>query len=260
VPFEEARPAIEKDLARQRAGKQFAEAAEAFSNLAYEQPDSLKPLVEKFKLQPQTSGWISRGAAQGQGPLANPKLLAAVFGGDAIKEKRNTEALEIGPSTLAVARVVDHRPATLRPLAEVRAEVEARVREQEALAAAQKAANERLDALRAGKAGEVKWSAPRLVSRENPAGLPAGAVRQVFQVDPATVPAYVASDLGPGGYAIFRVSRVVDASGVDESRMRTAEAGLARIASGAEYQAFVNALKGRAKVEINRENLQRKGG
>jgi hypothetical protein len=42
--------------------------------------------------------------------------------------------------------------------------------------------------------------------------------------------------------------------------MRTAEAGLARIASGAEYQAFVNALKGRAKVEINRENLQRKGG
>jgi peptidyl-prolyl cis-trans isomerase D len=260
VSFAEARPAIDKELAKQRAGKQFAEAAEAFSNLAYEQPDSLKPLVEKFKLQPQTSGWIAKGATQGQGPLSNPKLLAAVFSADAIKEKRNTEALEVGPSTLAVARVVEHRPATLRALGEVRAEVEARVREQEALAAAQKAANQRLDALRAGTAGDAKWSAPRLLSRENPAGLRPDALRQVFQVDTAKLPAYVASDLGPGGYAVYRVSRVVDGGGVDDARMRAAETGLTRLAAGSEYQAFVDALKSRAKVEINNENLQRKGG
>ena len=260
VPFEEARPAIEKELSKQRAGKQFAEAAEAFSNLAYEQPDSLKPLVEKFKLQPQTSGWIAKGGTQGQGPLANPKLLAAVFAADAIKEKRNTEAIEIGPSTLAVARVLDHRPAAVRPLDEVRSEVEARVREQEALAAAQKAANERLDALRAGKAADTKWSATRRVSRENPAGLRPDAVRQVFQVDAAKLPAYVASDLGPGGYAVYRVSRVVDGVGVDESRTRSAEAGLTRLIAGNEYQAFVNALKARAKIEVNNENLQRRGG
>ena len=259
VPFDAARPAIEKELAKQRAGKQFAEAAEAFSNLAYEQPDSLKPLAEKFKLQPQTSGWLARGATQAQGPLANPKLLGAIFSADAIKEKRNTEALEIGPSALAVARVVEHRPATLRPLDEVRAEVEGRVREQEALAAAQKAANERLDALRAGKTGDVKWSAPRLVSRENPAGLRPDAVRQVFQADAAKLPTYLASDLGPGGYAIYRVSRVVEGSATDDARMRTAEAGLTRLTVGSEYQAFVNALKSRAKVEVNKENLERKG-
>jgi peptidyl-prolyl cis-trans isomerase D len=154
---------------------------------------------------------------------------------------------------------VDHRPAALRPLDEVRGQVEARVREQEALAAAQKAANERLDALRAGKVGDTKWSTPRLVSRENPGGLRPDALRQVFQVDASKLPAYIASDLGPGGYAIYRVSRVADGSGVDEARTRAAEAGLTRLVAGTEYQAFVKGLRSRAKVEVNKENLQRKG-
>ncbi|MCX7893320.1 MAG: SurA N-terminal domain-containing protein [Burkholderiales bacterium] len=259
VPFEDVRPEIERELAKQRAGRQFAEAAEAFTNLAYEQPDSLKPLVDKFKLRAQTSGWIARDS-ETTGPLANPKLRAAVFAADAIKERRNTDAVEIGPSTLAVARVVEHRPATVRPLEDVRTEVEARLRQQEALAAAQRAANERLDQLRAGGAADTKWSAPRLVSRENPAGLRPDAVRAVFQVDPAKLPAYVATDLGPGGFAIYRVTRVAGPAAADEARVRAAEAGLARQAAGTEYQAFVQGLKSRAKIEVNKENLQRKGG
>ena len=40
--------------------KRFVELAEAFSNLAYEQPDSLQPLADRYKLKIETTGWITR--------------------------------------------------------------------------------------------------------------------------------------------------------------------------------------------------------
>ena len=51
--FEQARPEIEKELRRQQAQRKFAEAAEQFSNLVYEQADSLKPVAERMKLTVQ---------------------------------------------------------------------------------------------------------------------------------------------------------------------------------------------------------------
>jgi peptidyl-prolyl cis-trans isomerase D len=81
--IEAARPEIERELNKQRAGKKFAEAAEAFSNLVYEQPDSLKPVADKFKLTLQTSGWVTRESAQ-EKALNNPRLLSALFSDEAI--------------------------------------------------------------------------------------------------------------------------------------------------------------------------------
>jgi hypothetical protein len=43
-----------------------------------------------------------------------------VFGNEAVKNKRNTDAVEVGPNQLAAARVVQHQPARTLPLAEVR--------------------------------------------------------------------------------------------------------------------------------------------
>src|SRR5438128_2640496 len=89
--LEEARPEIERELKRQRAGRRFAEAAETFSNLVYEQADSLKPAAERFKLPIQIARGITRQAASVPA-LNHPKLLAALFADDSIKNRRNTEA------------------------------------------------------------------------------------------------------------------------------------------------------------------------
>src|SRR5262249_18207348 len=58
--LEEARPEIERELKRQHAARRYAEAAESFSNLAYEQPDSLKPVADKFHLQIRRAEGITR--------------------------------------------------------------------------------------------------------------------------------------------------------------------------------------------------------
>jgi peptidyl-prolyl cis-trans isomerase D len=259
VPFEEARPAIEKELAKQRGGKKFAEAAETFSNLAYEQSDSLNPIAERFKLPIQTSGWIAKGGQGVKPPLNHPKLLAAMFGDEAIKDKRNTEVVEVAPGTLAVARVVDYKPSAQQPFEAVKAQIETRLRNEAALAAAKKAGAEKLMVLGSG-AGDLKWSSARGASRENPGNLTAAALREIFRVDASQLPAVVGVDLGERGYAIYRVIRATPASAGDETKLRSVQSTLGQQYGAAEYEAFVDGLKSRAKIEINAANLERRGG
>jgi peptidyl-prolyl cis-trans isomerase D len=66
-------------LKKAAGSRKFAEAAEGFSNIVYEQADSLKPAADKFGLAVKQSEWLGRQANPANGPLANEKLLAAVF-------------------------------------------------------------------------------------------------------------------------------------------------------------------------------------
>ena len=82
--FAQARAGLEADLRREQARKKFAEAAEQFTNLVYEQSDSLKPVADKLKLEIHAAQGIARTPTPGdKGPLANPKVLAALFSADA---------------------------------------------------------------------------------------------------------------------------------------------------------------------------------
>ena len=82
-PLAEVRNEISDEIKRESANKKYAEQAESFSNMVYEQPDSLKPVVEKFHLTLQESPWL--GKTGGEGPLGNAKLLSALFSDDAIR-------------------------------------------------------------------------------------------------------------------------------------------------------------------------------
>ena len=103
--FEEMRPSLEADVRRQLAQRKFAEAAEQFTNMVYEQSDSLKPVADRLKLEVQNAKGLTRDAAAGASPLTNPKLLAAIFSADSVEKKRNTEAVELAPNQLAAARI-----------------------------------------------------------------------------------------------------------------------------------------------------------
>lgn len=254
--FAAARAEIENELKRTRVSKRFAELADAFSNLAYEQPDSLQPLAEKYKLKIGTTDWISRQAAPP--PLDNPKLLAALFADDAVKNKRNTEAIETAPSRIVVARVLEHRPATVRPLEAVRAEIVKRLTDEEALRLARAAGVARLEELQAGKAPALGWGQPRTLSREALGGLDPRAVGPVFRADGSKLPAYVGVDLPPAGYTIYRISKIADAGTPDPAKVRAAETALGRQEARMAYQAFLSSLKARSDVTINEANLARK--
>ena len=254
--YEEVKKEIAEDVGRQKGQRKFAEAAETFSNLVYEQSDSLKGAAERFKLQIQSTGWIAKSARQELGALDNPKLLSALFSSDAIKNKRNTDAIEVAPSTLVAARVLEHQPATQRKLEEVKGEITEMLRNREASALALKDGNAKLEQLRAGKDAGVKWGATRMVSRRETQGLPPNVVRQVFGADSAKLPAYIGVPIPDAGYLLLRVSRVVDEPAKEADPQAAMRA--AGLYGNAQYEAFVESLRSRADIEIRTDRLTEK--
>ena len=255
-PFGEVRAEIAAELARQKGAKKFAEAAETFSNMVYEQPDSLKPVAERFKLQVQATGWIGKSARQELGALDNPKLLAALFSSDSIKNKRNTDAVEVVPNTLVAARVVEHQPAAQRRFDEVKDEIVRLLRQREASELAYKDGVAKLEGLRKGENPGVRWGAVRRVSRRDAQGLSTDALRRIFAADASKPPAYVGVALPDAGFLLVRISRVVDVQ-PGELDAQSAD-GIAGMAGAAQFDAYLANLRGRADISVNAANLEKK--
>ena len=109
--FESQRAKLEQEVRAQLAQRKFAEAAEQFTNIVYEQSDSLTPAAERLKLEVQHASNLGREPVAGNTAANTPKLLAAVFSQDSIEKKRNTEAVELAPNVLAAARITSYSPA-----------------------------------------------------------------------------------------------------------------------------------------------------
>lgn len=255
--LEQARSEIERDIQKQKVGRKFAEAAETFSNMVYEQSDSLKPVADRLKLKIQEAGWTTRESSPVT-QLNNPKLLAALFSNDAIKNKRNTEAIELVRGTLVSARLLEHQPESQKALEEVRVEVVKQLVNKESLELARKQGAEKLAALRkgAGAGAGVSFGAAKMSSRDAPAGLAPDALNQVFRADISKLPSFVGVNL-PNGYGIYRISKVVDKE-VDEANRRGIQTELGRAYGALDFRAYIATLKAGAKIDINQALLEKK--
>ena len=254
--FDQVRAKVEDELRRSRAARRFAELAESFTNTVFEQSDSLKPAADQIGQPVQTSGWFSRQG--GDAPKGtNERLLAAVFAEEVLRDKRNTAAIEVAPGVLMAARVVENRPAGVRPLADVAEALEKRLRLQRASELAVDEGRRRLADLRAGKDAGAGWSAAQTISRQQPGSLSEAAVRQVFRADASKLPAYAGVEQPGGGFLLLRVSRVVESRGIDPN----ARAGFARqayqLATQEQVSAYIAALRAGAKVTLAPTALER---
>ena len=247
-PFEEARAEIEAEVRKQLAAREFAGAAEQFSNIVNAQSDSLAPAADKLKLKVQTATVQRTPVPGATGTLASPKLLEAVFTSESLKGKLNTETVEVGPNQLAAARVVEHQPSRLQALAEVQAQVRERVLTRQAADKARKAGQSKLAELQKADSTAGLPAAVAL-SRGNPQGQPREVLDAVLRVDATKLPQWVGVDLGDAGYAVARVNSVKapapDAPEVTQLLPRVAEAWAA-----AEAQAYYKALERRFKVKV----------
>ena len=255
--LDDVRADITHELRSQAAAKKYAELAESFSNTVYEQPDSLKPAADKFKLKIEQSDWVIKGIP-GKDPLNNPKLLSALFSDDAIKNKRNTEAVEVAPKTLVSAHVLEYRPASVRPFEEVRADIEKKLALEEAGKLSRKDGENKLARLVKGDAAGLTWGPARSVPRVGAQGFPAEAAKAVFQAGTAKLPAYAGVPATAGGYTIYRISQVKPFSGGDNPRAQALRPQYARIIQGEEFAAWLAVLRKRYPVEINTQAFQAK--
>lgn len=248
--FESLRAEIEAEVRKQLAQKRFTEVAEQFSNGVYEQSDSLQPVADKLKLNVLNATVQRKPAPGATGPLASPKLLEAVFSDDSLRNKRNTEAVEAAPNQLVAARVVQHNPAHLLPLAQVKDTVKTQLVRQLATAQAVKAGTARVAELqKAGAADAAGLEAPVLVSRALPRDLTRKVLEGILSADASKLPAVVGVDAGDGSFVLARINKVLarDPAVVDAKRAATQ---YAQAWSAVEAQAYSNALKTRYKAVV----------
>ncbi|MFN6960749.1 MAG: peptidylprolyl isomerase, partial [Rhodocyclaceae bacterium] len=258
--FDEVRNEIETELKRQAGAKQYVEMAEGFSNLVYEQADSLEPAASKYGLTIQTSEWLAR-EGQLAAPFTNPKLLAAIFSEDAIKNKRNTEAIEVAPNTLVAARVIEHRPAEVLPFEQVASMIEQILAREAALAKAVASGEAELEKLRRGDKSSLTWSAVRAVSRLHAPDIGQEAVAAIFSTDVKQLPAF-AGVKTPTGFAIYRIERVkpFDPANPGDAapRAKALRQQYNDVVAREELIAWLAALREQYGVKINSAALERK--
>lgn len=254
-PLADVRADIEKDLVKQRAGRKFAEAAEQFSNMVYEQSDTLKPVADRFKLAIRDGGWVTRAGTKIP-QLANPRVISSLFSDDSTKNHRNTEAVEVAQGSLVSARVVEHKPASLKPLAEVEKEVAQLLVQKESDTLAWKEGAERLVQLRKGETAGVSFSSPKTMGREGADQLPRQVMEAAFRADRNKLPSYVGVELNDG-YMLLRVSKVVPPK-LDESAEKNAQTELGRAMGATEFRAYIKGLRAGTTVTINPKALESK--
>ncbi|HNA81914.1 MAG TPA: SurA N-terminal domain-containing protein [Thiobacillaceae bacterium] len=253
--YEVVKADIIREIRQQEAQKRFAEMAERFSNRVYEQPESLDPAAKEFNLKVEESGWLSKGRPAQPDFLANPKLQDALFRDDALKKRQNIEAVEVAPNTLVSARVVDFRPAGVRPLADVANEIRARLANAEARKQAIEAGKKALGAAQAGTA-PASLSAPMTISRMRPLNLPAESVKAVFRAGADKLPGWVGVESAEG-FRLYRLNRVT-AGEVPAGMNAKIHADLRKLVAQEEMRAYLESAKARAKISITPGALEPK--
>jgi peptidyl-prolyl cis-trans isomerase D len=256
-PLADVRGEIEAELKKAAGSRKFAEAAEAFSNMVYEQSDSLKPVAEKFKLTIKTSDWLARQANPANGVLGNEKLMAALFSEDSVKNRRNTEAVEIAANTLVAARLADYKPKALQPFEGVKANIETLLKNKEAQVLASKDGEARLEALKKGD-DKIVWGPAKSVSRMDTRQLPPPAAQSIFRMETGKLPSYAGVELPGAGYALFKLSKVQAGEKLDAASAQGMLKQLDNFVAKEDVQIYLAALRSRYKVEVNQAALESK--
>ena len=254
--FASMKAQIKGELIFQKAQAKYAELTDDFSNTVYEQSGSLQPVAKRLNLQLQTSDWLSRD--DGTKFFKNDKLMAMVFSDEVLKEKRNTEAVEVSANNLVSARVLEYKPSAPRSFDEVKGGIEALLKLEQAAKLAKEKGEATLAKLKAGEAvKELEWIAPVTVDRKTAQGLTEPVMNQVFKINTAKLPAYAGFTDENRAYVLVQVSRV-DSAYADADAKKLAETELESAVAAEYINAYGKSLKAKTDIVVNRQLLESK--
>ena len=158
VSFEHEKARIEAELKLKKAASEFNSAKEKLSEEAFNTPTSLADVAKKtnLKLESLDQDWLTQ--ANGKAAGLPDALINAAFSEDVLKKKHNSDLISMDKDTVWVIRVKEVREEKTAPFADVQEEVRLAYLRSEAAKLADKKAKEAIEALKAGKAVDLKWS------------------------------------------------------------------------------------------------------
>lgn len=251
-PLKEVRGKIEALYQQQAAIRAFAEDAENFSNMVYEQSESLQPVAERFGLKIQTVKNVTRDF---EDQLINPNVIEALYGFDVLEDKRNSNAIEVASNTLLSARVTAHHKQTVKTFDEVKGDIVATLKNQKATEAARAQGSADIAKLLDKKSASGKFGDKTVISRERPGAYAYEVVTAALRPDANKLPTYTGVQTQDGSYFVIEVqsSKKIEAS-PEQLAMRKAE--LAQLYSNPEQAAFISGLETKFGTQILKDEYK----
>lgn len=261
-PFNRMKAELVKRL-RQRKGEElFFSYAETFNNTVYENPDSLQPAAQELGLKIMKSKFFSRRG--GTGIAANKTVVEAAFSSDVVDLGRNSDAIETGDTRLVAVRLLERKPATVRPLAEVRPSIDTILRNQKAAArvretsASLKAAADKKGLAAAAASLKLGLIKGVMLKQEGNKDIDRSLVSAVFAASHPQDKAVIGSaDLGAKGAAVFALKKVVagDPGKADVATRKKVKDMLVKRQGREYFSNFQAGLRKAANVKIYEQNL-----
>lgn len=251
-PLKEVRAEIEALYQQQAAIRAFAEDAENFSNMVYEQSESLQPVAERFGLKIQTVKNVTRDF---EDQLINPNVIEALYGFDVLEDKRNSNAIEVASNTLLSARVTAHHKQTVKTFVEVKGDIVATLKNQKATEAARAQGSADIAKLLDKKSASAKFGDKTVISRERPGAYAYEVVTAALRPEANKLPTYTGVQTQDGSYFVIEVqsSKKIEAS-PEQLAMRKAE--LAQLYSNPEQAAFISGLETKFGTQILKDEYK----
>jgi peptidyl-prolyl cis-trans isomerase D len=249
---------IEADYRRDRAAEIFGSRQESLQQkLETTSGSDLAALAREFGLTTAEVVEYTRGGGGALGVSAD--LTGVVFSDNVIKDQRIGGPVALADDRMVIVKVLEHRMPRVRPLAEVRGEVEAAVRKEEGTRAARSAADLAVKQLKAGSTldevakGLAVTAVPAThIGRGDPQ--PPAQVREAAFAAPlpGTKPIYEAIALDEGGAAILAVISVKPgASGANPANDQQLVSRVSQRHREADLAAYLAEMQRRASVKKN---------
>ncbi|MDH5648929.1 MAG: hypothetical protein OEY67_04670, partial [Gammaproteobacteria bacterium] len=264
LPFAKVKEKIKELALKQKAEERFYDVTESFHNLTFENPDSLKPAADALDLKIKQSGWFARTG--GAGIAANPKVLDAAFNPEVLEQGRNSEVIELSETSLVSLRVMGHRKQEPMPLAQVRSQIVAQLKQQSALERASALRDSLTQTLQAGgdlkkqaASHNLKYSEAKALRRNQTGEVDSRIVKAVFQAKrpEAGQPVFGSVDLGNAGYAVFVLQQIREGDPARaDAKTKESISGQLTGYRGVDYLQYYSAgLRQEANVRIFADNL-----
>jgi peptidyl-prolyl cis-trans isomerase D len=257
-PFEEVRAELDSQYRSGHSAELFGERQEQISAALDKGETDLDKLSSELGLTRGSIDNFPRGG--GVEPLgSSPELQQKIFSDATLNQRKIGGPVFLGEDRLVIFKVREHHKAVVKPVAEVREEIIARLRHERGVAAAKSAAEAALKRLEGGEKIEevakglgLTVDAPRFVGRADPS-LKADLRIAVFEAPrPEGAPVARMAALEDGSSALFVLSRsrVADAT---TNPVMTAEQNqqLEQRATRGELFAYLYEARRKAKVVKN---------
>lgn len=251
---------ITDEIRNQKMTAQFADAQGRFAELVYEGGQSFDNVVKALGVKVEKFSGLAQTSTEAPPVLKDAKVMAEVFSPESIKDKNNTKALQVGDAMVS-ARIVNYVPATPKPLSEVKPLIEARLKQDEAIKAAQKDADAlaaKLDSEKPKAGAEVlaQFAEAKTVSALGAEGLPGQVAQAVLNTGVADLPKAKVIALGGNGFMVAWVESSAPSSEI-KARANPQVVQYYENIAGQVYQealllAARDAMKKRVEVEIKK--------